>query len=112
MSFDVALMVIIVGGVGLSAAYVREEYLRWRKHGAAERRKEMSQRELHAARLSEQQNPDLLPSVLQLQGFGEDEAANPEGAADAGAARRTSALPGSLHAFGGRRKRDRQQATH
>jgi hypothetical protein len=84
MSFDVALIVIIVGGIGLSAAYVRAEYLRWREHGAAERRKETSLRELHAARLSEQKNADLLPSVLQLQGFGEGEAANPEGAADVG----------------------------
>jgi hypothetical protein len=109
MSFDVALIVIIVGGFGLSAVYVRAEYLRWREHGAAERRKENSQRELHAARLSEQQNADLLPSVLQLQGFGEDEAANPEGA-DGGAARHGSAQPSSLRTFGERRERDRQRA--
>ena len=108
MSFDVALFVIIVGGIGLSAAYVRAEYLRWRELGAAERRKENSQRELHAARLSEQQNADQLPRALQLQGFGEGEAANPEGA-DAGA-RHTSAQPSPLRTFGERRERDRQRA--
>jgi hypothetical protein len=103
MSFDVALIVIIVGGIGLSAAYMRAEYLGWREHVAAERRKEISQRELHAARLSEQHDADLLPGVLQLQGFSEDEAAN---------ARRASAQPGSLDTFGERRKRDKQHARH
>jgi hypothetical protein len=111
MSLDVVLMLIVLGGVGLSAIYVRAEYIRWREHGAAERRRETALRELHAARLSEQQNAALLPSVLELQGFSEGEAANPEGAANIGrgGAARTSSL--SIHSFAERRKRKRQRAT-
>jgi hypothetical protein len=109
MSFDIVLMAIVVGGLGLSAAYVRAEYINWREQGAAKRRRESALRELHAARLSEQQTPSLLPSVLQLQGFNADDAANPDGAADFG--RRSTARTGSLrtHPFE-RRKRDRQRA--
>jgi hypothetical protein len=113
MSFDVVLIAIVVGGIGLSAAYVRAEYIRWRKNGAAQRRRETAQRELHAASLSEQQDAALLPSVLKLQGFAEGEVANPEGSAAIGAGRRSTARPNSLHTypFTERRKRDRQRAT-
>ena len=76
MGFDVLLIAVIVGGIGLSVAYVRAEYRSWREQGAAQRRREAALRDLHAARLSEQH--ELLPSVLQLQGFGDGEAANPE----------------------------------
>ena len=89
MSFDIVLLLIVVGGFGLSAAYVRAEYARWREHGAAQRRSETALRELHAARLSDQQDA-ALPSVLRLQGFSNDEAANPEGAADSGAGSRSA----------------------
>jgi hypothetical protein len=82
MGFDIALILIVVGGIGLSAAYVRAEYMRWREHGAAERRRETALRALHAARLSDQQNAALLPSVLRLQEFSNGEAANPEGSAN------------------------------
>jgi len=75
MGFDVLLIAVIVGGIGLSFAYVRAEYRSWREQGAAQRRREAVLRDLHAARLSEQNN---LPSVVQLQGFGDGEAANPE----------------------------------
>ncbi len=78
MSFDVLLIAVIVGGIALSAAYVRAEYRSWREQGAAERRREAALRDLHAARLSELHDPELLPSVVQLQGFGDGEAANPE----------------------------------
>ena len=112
MSFDVVMMMIAVGGIGLSAVYVRSEYILWRELGAAERRRETALRELHAARLSDQQNAALLPSVLQLEEFGENEAANPD-AANIGAGHRT-ARANSLRTFpiGDRRKRDRQRATH
>ena len=100
MSFDIVLLLIVVGGIGLSAAYVRAEYVRWRRHGAAQRRRETALRELHAARLSDQQDAALLPSVVRLQGFSNDEAANPEGSINSGA----------TFPFGERRKRDRQRA--
>jgi hypothetical protein len=111
MSFDVVLIALLVGGIALSAAYVRAEYLGWREHGAAERRKEAALRELHAASLSEQHNALLLPSVMKLQGFGTAEAANPDTAGEIAAARRAS-VPGSpRNPFEDRRKRDRQGAT-
>jgi hypothetical protein len=89
MSFDIVLLLIVVGGLGLSVEYVRAEYVRWREHGAATRRRETALRELHAARLSDQQDA-ALPSVLRLQGFSNDEAANPEGAAASGAGSRSA----------------------
>jgi hypothetical protein len=94
MGFDVVLIAVIVGGITLSAAYVRAEYLGWREHGAAQRRREAVLRDLHAASFSEQQNA-LLPSVIKLQGFGAGEAANPDAA--------------RIHPFADRRKRVRQR---
>jgi len=110
MSLDVVLIVIVIGGIGLSAAYVRTEYRRWRELGEAQLRRESAQRELHAARLSDQQNAAMLPSVLELQGFSEQEAANPEGGANIGygVARTRSQR---THPFADRRKRKRQRAT-
>jgi hypothetical protein len=52
MSLDDVLFGVIIAGVGLCAAHFRGEYIRWREHGAAERRKETSMRELHIHRLS------------------------------------------------------------
>jgi hypothetical protein len=101
MSFDIVLLLIAVGGIGLSAVYVRAEYIRWREHGAIQRRRETALRELHAASLSDQQNATLLPSVLRLQEFGNDEAANPEGSSNIGD-----------DPFGDRRRRNRQHANH
>jgi hypothetical protein len=110
MSLDVALIVIVLGGIGLSAAFVRAEYMRWRELGAAQLRREAMLRELHTARLSEQQNAAPLPSVLELQGFSEQEAANPDGAANIGygVARTRSQR---TYPFADRRKRKRQRAT-
>jgi hypothetical protein len=94
--------------------YVRAEYIRWREHGAIQRRRETALRELHAASLSDQQNATLLPSVLLLQEFSNDEAANPEGSSNIadgsrGAARSNSPTTGP---FRDRRGRDRQRANH
>jgi hypothetical protein len=112
MSFDVALIALIVGGIILSGAYVRAEYVAWRKHRAAQRRSEAVLRELHAESLSEQRDA-LLPSVLKLQGFGDTEAANPDTAGDLASARRTSGLRiPSGFPLGERRKRARQRAAH
>jgi len=111
MSLDVALMVIVLGGIGFSAAYVRAEYIRWREQGAAQHRREAALRALHTARLSEQQNAVPLPSVLELEGFSKEEAANPEDAANTeyrGAAHTHSR---ASYSFAERRKRKRQGAT-
>jgi hypothetical protein len=111
MSFDVVLIAVLVGGIGLSAAYVTAEYRGWRKQGAALRRREAALRDLHAASFSEQHEARLLPSVVQLQGFGDDEAANPDGAelgAQPSGARANSSRD---YSFGERRKRDRKRAT-
>jgi hypothetical protein len=77
MSFDLFMIAFIVGGLALSVAYVRAEYRSWREQGAAQRRREAALRDLHAASFSEQRESLLLPSVVQLQGFGDGEAANP-----------------------------------
>ena len=39
MNFDDLLIAIIIGGIGLTGAYFRAEYLLWRRDKAAERRK-------------------------------------------------------------------------
>jgi len=111
MSFDIVLLLIVVGGIGLSAAYVRAEYVRWRRHGAAQRRRETALRELHAARLSDQQDA-AMPSVVRLQEFSNDEAANPEGSVNSGAGSGSASRSNSPDIFplGDRRKRDRQRA--
>src|SRR5580692_10511684 len=98
MSFDVVLIAIIVGGLALSGAYVRAEYLGWREHGAAQRRRDAALRERHAASISEQRDA-LLPSVLRLQGFGASEAANPDSAGEFASARRASGLSNSPRTY-------------
>ena len=100
MSFDVFMILVVVGGLALSLAYVTAEYRSWREHGAAQRRREAALRELHTASFSEQRE-SLLPCVVKLHGFGDGEAANPD------AARATS----SAYSLAERRKRIRQRAT-
>jgi hypothetical protein len=112
MSFDIALMAVVLAGIALSAAYVRAEYIHWRELGAAERRRESALRALHAARLSEQHASTLMPSVMKLQEFGDAAAANP---AESGAsisrigAARHNSTPCDISAE--RRKRDRKCAS-
>lgn len=111
MSFDVVLIAVLVGGIGLSAAYVTAEYRGWREQGAALRRREAALRDLHAASFSEQHEARLLPSLVHLQGFGDREAANPDDAefgAQAPGARGNSSRD---HSFAERRKRERKRAT-
>jgi hypothetical protein len=112
MGFDIVLLLIVIGGIGLSAAYVRAEYIRWREHGAIQRRRETARRALHAASLSEQ-HAALLPSVLRLQEFSHDEAANPEVSPNIETGNRSTAPNNSPRTdpFGERRNRDRQRAT-
>jgi hypothetical protein len=54
MGLDDVLMALLVGGLGLSIAYLAAEYLGWRALRAAERRRGVLERELHAARLAQQ----------------------------------------------------------
>jgi hypothetical protein len=98
MGFDFVLIALIVGGLAMSGVYVRAEYLAWREHGAAQRRREAAQRDLHAASISEQRDA-LLPRVLKLQGFGKGEAANPD-------------VLDRTYSLAERRKRARRRATH
>jgi 6-phosphogluconolactonase len=56
MSFDDLLIAIIVAGIGLSVAYLRAEYVSWRRYKAAERRHEVSLCELHLKRLRVEDN--------------------------------------------------------
>jgi hypothetical protein len=111
MGFDLVLVAVIVGGIALAGAYVRAEYLAWREHGAAQRRRDAALRERHAASLSEQRDA-LLPSVVKLQGFGEIDAANPDSAGEFASPRRPSASSNLPHTrpFAERRKRARQRA--
>jgi hypothetical protein len=39
MNFDDLMIAIIIGGIGLTGAYFRAEYLLWRRYKAAERQK-------------------------------------------------------------------------
>ena len=50
-SLDYLMFAVIVGGIGLCVAYVRDGYIAWRKHRAAAQRNEMRMRQLHADRL-------------------------------------------------------------
>jgi hypothetical protein len=111
MGFDFVLIALIVGGFALSWAYVRAEYLSWRAHGAAQRRREAALRDLHAASISEQRDA-LLPSVLKLQVFGESEAASADSTGEFDDARRASGLSNPLRGYplAERRKRARQRA--
>jgi hypothetical protein len=114
MGFDIVLIAVIVGGIATAAAYVRAEYLGWREHGAAERRREAALGKLHAASFSEQHNALLLPSVVKLQGFAAGDAANPDTGAEFATGRRASVPTHSPRTdpFADRRKRVRHPATH
>jgi hypothetical protein len=112
MNLDMVLMVIVVAGIALSAAYVRAELIGWRAHGAAERRRASAFVELHAAQLSgahspdtrtpERENASLLPSIVQLRGFSPQYIANTDETANAG----QRSYPSEE-----RRKRPRQHAS-
>ena len=67
MSLDDVLFGVIVGGVGLCAAYFRVEYMRWREHRAADMRKETSMRALHINRFSHREDADRIRSVVKLE---------------------------------------------
>jgi hypothetical protein len=61
MGLDDVFIAMLVGGIGLSIAYLVAEYHHWRTQGAAQRRREALQRELHAARLAQNEAPPPAP---------------------------------------------------
>jgi hypothetical protein len=63
MSLDDVLFVVIVSGVGLCAAYFRDEYIGWRKHRAAEMRRVASMRALHTDSHRPREDADSIRSV-------------------------------------------------
>jgi|HubBroStandDraft_1064217.scaffolds.fasta_scaffold07359_5 hypothetical protein len=48
---DDLLLAIIIAGFGLSGVYFRAAYVSWRRNQAAEREREVRERELHSNRL-------------------------------------------------------------
>ncbi len=73
MSLDDVLLGVIVGGIGLCVVSFRYEYIRWQKHIAAERRKEMIMRDLHINRFSHRENVDSIRNVLDLEELADTE---------------------------------------
>jgi hypothetical protein len=110
MSFDDVLIVIVVGGIALSAAYIRSEYILWRSRGAAERRRAAILGELHAARLSQHHGGLLDPNIAQLQIFAETEAAISEDIPNERRSARSSSQRN--YPFVERRTRQKRHATH
>jgi hypothetical protein len=79
MSLDDVLFGVIVSGIGLSAAYFRDEYIGWREHRAAEMRKQTSRRELHINRFSHREDADSIRSVVTLETIAGTESGGTEG---------------------------------
>jgi hypothetical protein len=73
MSLDDVLFVVIVGGVGLCAAYFRGEYIGWREHRAAEMRREASMRALHLDSRRDREDADSIRSVVNLENVADTE---------------------------------------
>jgi hypothetical protein len=67
MSLDDVLFAVIVGGVGLCAAHFRDEYIGWRKHRAAELRRESNIRALHVDSYRHRADADSNRSMVNLK---------------------------------------------
>lgn len=105
MGFDGVLMVVVLAGFALSAAYLIAVLIGWKEADGVERHRELTLNELHAARLSA---PDAraqdasVPVVVQLRSFSPEYTANSEEAADGDSHR--------SYPFVERRQRSRQHA--
>jgi hypothetical protein len=53
---DYILIAMIIAGFGLCGAYFRVAFVSWRRYQSAERKREISLRELHAQRLRRDEN--------------------------------------------------------
>lgn len=69
MSFDDLFIAIIIAGAGLTVAYLRAEYVLHRKIKAAEHKRLIVQRELHANRLRPEQIDAPLTAMRNHQDF-------------------------------------------
>jgi len=67
MSFDDLLIAIIIAGTGLSGAYLGAKYVSWRRYKVAERRREISLRELYANPVCDEENDASVPSVVCVE---------------------------------------------
>jgi uncharacterized membrane protein YccC len=105
MSFDDVLIAILLGGAGLSVAYVRAEYIRWRRSGAEQLRRESAQYELHTARLSRRQWAARAARALPLRKFRIGEAASNDASSASRPSSRNHAQPS--YVFFERRKHPR-----
>ena len=64
---DDLLIAMIIAGFGLSGAYFRAVFVSWRRNQAAERKWEISLRELYAHRLSRDENEVTGSSTVQME---------------------------------------------
>ncbi len=78
MTLDDLLFGMIGGGVGLCAAYFKDEYTGWREHRAAELRKQKSMRELHIDRFSHREDADSIRIVVNLDEIADTESGGTE----------------------------------
>jgi len=78
MTLDDVLFGMIGGGVGLCAAYFKDEYTGWREHRAAELRKQKSMRVLHIDRFSHREDADSIRIVVNLDEIADTESGGTE----------------------------------
>ena len=64
---DELLIAMIIAGFGLSGAYFRAVFVSWRRNQAAERKRELSLRELHAHRLGRDKNEVPGSSTVEIE---------------------------------------------
>jgi hypothetical protein len=64
---DDLLIAMIIAGFGLSGAYFRAVFVSWRRNQAAERKREISLRELYAHRLCSDENDVPGSSTVQAE---------------------------------------------
>jgi hypothetical protein len=64
---DDLLFAMIIAGFGLSGAYFRAVFVSWRRNQIAERKRELSLRELHAHRLGRDKNEVPGSSTVEIE---------------------------------------------
>jgi hypothetical protein len=77
---DDLLIAIIIAGFGLSGMYFRTAFAEWRRHQAAERRREHNLAALHAHRLHRDENATPGSSTAQVEKRVDPYCAHPESA--------------------------------
>ena len=64
---DYILIAMIIAGFGLCGAYFRIAFVSWRRYQSAERKREISLRELHAHSLFRDENEVTGSSTVQIE---------------------------------------------